>query len=266
MPNSRISAGLALTAGIVLATASAGSWQAHAADMVTKAPAPASSGLADVNSWVFWTSSDFKTNVAAGNVGGIYAFNGNLDSSGWLVRGQFTYVGYDFASTLAPTGTAHGTFMDSAGAIGYQVVGNGLMASGFIGPDYEQYTTNPVTAASTVVGNAWGVGFFGRLATVSGALYPFAIDGNYSTANSTYWVRARPGLRFANLTLGPEVIGIGNKVFDEFRVGAYASYDLSRYFIIQADVGYADPTRGENTAGGRGGRGAYGGLTLVFLH
>ena len=38
---------------------------------------------------------------SAGNVGGIYAFSGNLDAPGWLVRGQFTYVGYYFSSPLA---------------------------------------------------------------------------------------------------------------------------------------------------------------------
>jgi hypothetical protein len=73
-------------------------------------------------------------------------------------------------------------------------------------------------------------------------------------------------VRFGSITVGPEAIGLGNSVFDEVRVGGYASYDLSRSTIVQADLGYADSTRGENTSGGRGGNGAYGGVTLVFLH
>jgi Cellulose biosynthesis protein BcsS len=240
---------------------------AHAADMATKAPPPAASpAFSDVSSSVFWLGGDFKTNVAAGTAGGIYALNGNLAAPGWLVRGQFTYVGYDFASTLAPSGTAHSTFADGSGAIGYQVFGNGLVASGFVGVDYQNYTTNPAAAASTGVGDKWGAVFIGRVATIGGTPYPFDIDGSYSTANNSFWIRGRPGVRFGNLRLGPEVIGLGNNVFDEVRVGGYASYDVSRNFIVQADLGYADPTRGENTAGGRGGRGAYGGVVLVFLH
>jgi hypothetical protein len=241
---------------------------ASAADMALKAPSQsASQAASDANSSVFWLSSDFKSSrVEAGNAGGIYAFSGNLDAPGWLVRGQFTYVGYDFSSTLAPSDTAHGTFGDGSSAIGYQLVGPGVVASGFVGVDYQNYTTNPAAAAGSGVGNGWGAAFFGRVASASGVQYPFAVDGDYLTMNNTFWVRGRPGVRFDHLTFGPEVIGMGNNVYDEVRAGAYVSYDVLRYFIVQADLGYADAVRGENTAGGRGGSGVYGGITLVFLH
>ena len=82
----------------------------------------------------FWLGGDFKENVAAGYLGGVYAVNGSLDGPGWLVRGQVTGVfGFDFAMPPAPNG--HGDFFRGDGAIGYQVIGYGLVAQGFVGVD-----------------------------------------------------------------------------------------------------------------------------------
>jgi hypothetical protein len=239
---------------------------ADAADMATKAP-PAAQSSSDTNSSVLWLGSDFKNDVSAGNIGGIYALNGNLDASGWLVRGQFTYVGYDFDTALAPSGTGHANFYEGSGAIGYQVTGNGFVASGLVGIDSQDYNINPAAALPSNISDRTGAVFFGRIATTGNSEYPSAIDGDYSTANNSFWVRGRTGARFGNFVLGPEVIGLGNNSFDEVRFGGYVSYDLSRYVILQGDAGYADSNPyGVNTAGARGGSGAYGGVTLVFLH
>lgn len=258
---------LVLGAALLIGTADALSSQASAADLPTKAP-PAAAGQPadDVNSSVLWLGGDFKNRVAAGNVGGIYAFSGNLDAPGWLVRGQFTYVGYDFDTTQSANGTGNGKFYDGNAAIGYQVVGNGLVASGFVGLDVQNYNIDPASAATPGVGNKLGAVFFGRIATQGSAQFPSAIDGNYSTANNSFWVRGRTGVRFGNFTIGPEVIGLGNIAFDEIRAGGYVSYDLSRKWIVQANLGYADGVSGENTSAGRGGTGVYGGVAFIFLH
>ena len=264
---SGIGARLILISLISVAGVGVASTTASAADMATKAPpSTTSQSASDVNSSVLWLGSDFKNNVAAGNVGGIYALNGNLDASGWLVRGQFTYVGYDFSSPFAPSGTARGNFFDGSAALGYQWAGNGFVASAFVGPDYQNYTINPAAASDPRVGDRFGAVFWGRVATMGGAQFPSAIDGQYSTANNSFWVRGRTGMRFGTITVGPEIVGLGNTVFDEVRAGGYISLDLSRSLILQADAGYADATRGENSGGGRGGSGAYGGVALVFLH
>ena len=240
--------------------------RASAADMATKAPPPAATP-SDADFTVVWLGSDFKNDVSAGNVGGIYALNGNLDTSGWLVRGQFTYVGYGFDTTLATSGTGTGKFYEGSGAIGYQAVGNGFVASGLVGVDGQNYNVSPAASLPSNIGDRIGAIFFGRLATTGNVEFPSAIDGDYSTANNSFWVRGRTGARFGNFVFGPEVIGLGNNSFDEARFGGYVSYDLSRYLILQGDAGYADSNpRGTNTAGARGGSGAYGGVTLVFLH
>jgi hypothetical protein len=253
-----------LSAAVLVSAAEASNSRANAADMATKAPPLSAPG--DVNSSVVWLGGDFKNDVAAGNIGGIYAFSGNLDASGWLVRGQFSYVGYDFNTTLSASGTANGRFSEGSGALGYQVVGGGWVASGFVGVDGQNYNIDPPAAATAGVGDKAGAIFFGRIATMGGAPYPISIDGDYSTANDSFWVRGRTGVKFTSITVGPEIIGLGNVAFDEVRAGGYVSFDLSRSMILQADLGYANATRGENSSAGRGGSGAYGGVTLVFLH
>lgn len=264
---SAIGARLTLLSLVFLAGTGLVCTSAAAADMATKvAPYSTPQAASDLNSSVLWLGSDFKNDVAAGNIGGIYAFSGNLDASGWLVRGQATYVGYDFSSPFATSGTAHGNFGEGSAAIGYQWAGNGYVVSAFVGPDYQDYHINPAAAADPRIHDEWGAVFWGRVATMGGAQYPSAIDGQFSTANNSFWIRGRTGVKFGNLTVGPEAIGLGNVVYDEFRAGGYASYDLSRYVILQGDLGYADATHGENSAGGRGGSGVYGGVTLAFLH
>lgn len=258
-------AGVRLVLGMVVAVgaATALSSRASAADMATKAP-PLSSP-SDAYSSVLWLGGDFQNQASAGSVGGIYALSGNLDAQGWLVRGQFTYAGFDFNNGSTVAGSGHGNFSDGSGLIGYQIVGNGLAASGYVGLDYQSYNFDPASANTNGLGNRAGVMLAGRIATLGSTQYPFAIDGQYSTAYNEFWVRARPGVKFGNLTVGPEVVGLGNNVFDEVRGGGFASYDISRGVTVQADLGYADGLR-DNNGVGRGVSGAYGGVTLVLLH
>ncbi len=239
---------------------------ADAADMATKAPPVATPSASDTNSSVIWFGGDFKNDVAAGNVGGIYAFSGNLDAPGWLVRGQFTDVGYDFSTSLGANGKGSGNFAEGSGAIGYQVIGNGLVASAFVGPDYQNYSIHPAAAASPNVGDRWGAIFLAVSRPPPARDFPSAVDGDYSTANNSFWVRGRTGVTFNTVTVGPEVMALGNNDFDEFRAGGYASYDLTSKLILQGDLGYADTLRLTNSSAARGGNGLYGGVALVFLH
>ena len=253
-----------LTVGSLLLAASAvlGS-QAIAADMPVKAapyvaPAPGP-GTA------VWLGGAFKDHVWAGFIGAVTAVNGNLDVDGVLVRGQYLYVNWDFDTTLSPTGTASGTLNRGDIQVGYQIVRNGMVAAGFVGVDYQDYRYSPAIANDGRLRDQAGAIFTGRLASAGATNTPFSIEGNYSTANNTYWVRGRVGYNFGWLTVGPEVGALGNKEFDEARYGAYANFTVNPNVIVQLNGGYADRLRGENVFGGTNPSGGYGGITLVFL-
>lgn len=261
---SRISRSSLCVAAAIFVSVAIGS-VARAADMATKSPPPIVN-QSDVNSSVLFVGSDFKSNAAGGAVGGIYALNGNLDASGWLVRGQASYVGYEYNQNPVLNGYVIGNVWDAAAAIGYQVSANGWVASAMVGPDYQSFSPNPAFPPNPIVRDQWGAAFFGRLATAGGAQFPTSIEGEYSTANESFWVRGRIGARFGALVVGPEAIGLGDIVYDEFRIGGYASYDVTSKFIVQADLGYAAAFRESIVDTYHGGTGVYGGVALIFLH
>jgi hypothetical protein len=253
---------LLLSTALSIGAASALSSAAGAADILGKAPVQQQGAASGGPSSAFWLGGDFKENVAAGYLGGVYAVNGSLDVPGWLVRGQVTGVGFDFAMPPAPNG--HGDFFRGDGAIGYQVFGYGLVAQGFVGVDYEQYDFHPASAGNPALRDRVGAIFLGRVASTGPGQFPFAIEGQFETGNSDFWVRGRTGVKFGQWTVGPEAIMLGNVAFDELRLGGFVAYDLARNMSVQANVGYADGIRNDNS--GRGGNGVYGGMTFVFLH
>lgn len=165
---------------------------------------------------------------------------------------------------MPPAPNGRGDFFRGDGAIGYQVFGYGLVAQGFVGGDYEQYDFHPASAGNPRLKDGAGAILYGRVASATATQFPFAIDGQFETTNSDFWVRGRTGLKFSNWTVGPEAILLGNVSFDEARFGGFVTYDLTRNMSVQANLGYADGIRNDNS--GRGSSGVYGGLTLVFVH
>ncbi|MBX9823534.1 MAG: cellulose biosynthesis protein BcsS [Xanthobacteraceae bacterium] len=251
-----------VTIGSMLLAASAMlGGQAVAADMPVKAApyvAPASGPGTAV-----WLGGAFKDRAWVGFVGAVAAVNGNLDTDGFLVRGQYLYVNWDFDSTLSSTGTASGTLNRGDIQLGYQIVRNGMVAAGFIGVDYQDYNYSPSITRDARLKDQPGAIFTGRWASAGATTTPFSVEGNYSTANNAYWVRGRVGYDFGWVAVGPEVGVLGNRVFDEARYGGYMSFTVNPSFIVELNGGYADRLRGDNVFGG--GSGGYGGVTLVFL-
>jgi hypothetical protein len=211
-----------------------------------------------------WLGSAFKDHVGAGFVGGVWAANGSLDIDGFLFRGQYLYVGYDFNSALSPTGSANGKLNRGDAQVGYQIVRNGIASSLFLGVDYQNYSITPGVANDGRLDDKLGLIVTGRVAATGSTRFPFSLEGNYSTANSSYWVKARPGINLGQFTVGPEIGVLGNKTFDEARYGVYSSFNVMQGAILQLSVGYADRLRG-NTFLGSNGNGAYGEVSLVFL-
>ncbi|MGH6995424.1 MAG: cellulose biosynthesis protein BcsS, partial [Stellaceae bacterium] len=111
-----------------------------------------------------WAGAAFKPHVAAGYAGGLWAPTGNLDSSGWLLRGEYLYVGYNFSSTAAVGGSASGQLNRADAQVGYQVVNSGIAASVLVGPDYEDFSVTPSAANDRRLSNKLGAMIVGRVA------------------------------------------------------------------------------------------------------
>jgi hypothetical protein len=110
----------------------------------------------------------------------------------------------------------------------------------WVGADYEQYDFHPASAGNPALRDRVGAIFLGRVATTGPGQFPFAIEGQFETGNSDFWVRGRTGVKFGQWTVGPEAIMLGNVAFDELRLGGFLAYDLARNMSVQANIGYAD--------------------------
>jgi hypothetical protein len=120
---------LLLSTALSIGAASALSSAAGAADILGKAPVQQQGAASGGPSSAFWLGGDFKENVAAGYLGGVYAVNGSLDVPGWLVRGQVTGVGFDFAMPPARTATATSSAAMARSATRYSATASSSKAS-----------------------------------------------------------------------------------------------------------------------------------------
>jgi hypothetical protein len=228
--------------------------------MVAALPA-AVAGAADIepvdtNSTVVWAGVAFEESEAwAAHIGAVWAANGDLDSSGFLFRAQALYVGWEFD----PDGD--GEIGRGNLSVGYQFAGDGVVASVFAGIDYQDVDVDPDD--DTDLDDELGVIFTGRIATNGSTVLPMSLEGNYSTANDSYWARARIGYNFDWFTLGPELAVLGDEGLDAFRIGGYTAVNLSDGVILDLNAGYHDADGSANSRGSDDG--FYGGATVVFV-
>ena len=238
-----------LPASLFLATLSYAAG-ANAADVT---PEPA-----DTNSTALWIGIGLQEHTVAGYAGGVWAANGDLDASGFLFRGQLLYVDYSFDTDDNDDGD--GQLARANASVGYQIGGDGVIASLFAGVDYQDVDVDP--GDDSELNDEVGLIVTGRVATNGETTLPMSLEGNYSTANDTYWARARIGYRFDPISIGPEVAVLGDDGFDAYRVGGYAAFSMGDV-ILELNAGYHDANGSDGSAGSEDS--VYGGATLVFV-
>jgi hypothetical protein len=225
----------------------------------------AAAGAPPSPSAAFWAGGAVKSRVVAGYLGGIWAANGSLDADGIQLRGEYVYVSYNTHSALSSSGNAHGTLNRGNAEVGYQLVRYGIASSLFVGPDYQDFSVSPPVARNSGLTDKIGAMFLGRVARAGTQQIPASLEGNYSTANSTYWARGRVGYNFGQFAVGPEIGYLGNAAFDEARYGGYTSISLSQSAVLQASVGWSHELR-TNIPAANGGEGGYAELSFVLLN
>ena len=174
--------------------------------------------------------------------GAIYAFNGDLNSSGWIARsliggGQYSY------QSQAIQGRVRGSLFDAYVDGGYkECFDQDWSLTGYVGVHYHSRDLNVVDPFSNVtstdkVGAHVGLEFNG----LTDSVY-FNGIGQYSTVENSVWSRLRVGYDFssAKIIVGPEGLYLRDQNYNEYRAGGFVTFQLSELIGLSLSGGYAE--------------------------
>jgi hypothetical protein len=195
--------------------------------------------------------------------GVVVSINGDMSKDGWVIRSYSSRVDYD----LDP-GDGRGYQTDAM--LGYKFDRNKLNGGIYAGVDWQNYKLKPDDPTDKVRGTEWGFKVAADIETSKDLPYYFGLDGNYSTAFDSYWVRGRAGLNRNHITFGPEAIAMGNDGFEAQRLGAFATFTVKLIpnrptFDVTFSGGHqfvGDSNSGGRTGGTGGSEGTYGNFVI----
>ncbi|MDP4023015.1 cellulose biosynthesis protein BcsS [Methylobacterium sp. NEAU 140] len=146
----------------------------------------------------------------------------DLNTSGVRLRVDGLLGSYRAERPGAPRSI--GEQADLAGMIGYALVGDSSVLSGFVGLNVRRDETShfdpSVSAARTEVGVKTALDFYARPT----ALTMVHATGSYATTFNAYYGRLRFGFAsFAGGYLGPELTALGDDNYRQWRAGAHLS-------------------------------------------
>ncbi len=211
---------------------------AAAADLPRKAPALAAPVWGP--SFNIFGGLAVSPDAVFGDVGGVWAFNRNLNTPGWLFRVRGGVGNYEY--NRAPGFSQSVDFQAAELMIGYQTFIGSTRLTGYIGPNVEHHD-NPDPLAK-VRGTKWGIKGQGEIfSQLSDRWYVFGL-GTISSAYSSYFVMGKLGyLLMPGISIGPEVAALGNDRFDAVRLGPFVAFDIGRSAQIIFSGGYSWDTR-----------------------
>ena len=232
---------------------------AFAADMsyVKKAPIETPEEPEDMSRFEINTSLDVTSRRSVFGYGSItFSPFGILDQSGFRLKLEGINGGYHYNTQgdpnffQPPLLSIHGHFVGASALVGYEWVNDWLNVAAYVGADYQHdsETWNPADAFNAfgfggfgpgggfgfgfgaggfgiqnpTIGTHWGVKFATDIDYHPTDYWSFALSGNYSTSNNSWWSRFRPGYAvWEDVYVGPEFGYQGNNFYQQWRIGAH---------------------------------------------
>lgn len=191
-----------------------------------------------------------------GYAGFVSAVNGDINANDILLRvsGAFGKFEYDAAGTNIEVDQLTGDIM-----LGYQAVTNEYIASIYAGLDFQDNDLSIADPNNSTAGSKTGFKVQGEYRTRGNENGFISLLGNYSTANKTYFTRARLGVNVGNgIHIGPEVALLGNDEFDGRKIGGFIGGIQLGELNLTVNAGHSSASE-ENSK-----EGFYGGATVSF--
>ena len=220
--------------------------------------------LADKNAFDVFTGGDVRNSSYYTYAGVIWAFNGDINSTGWFLRSQVGGGQYAYG-TPAIQGRVRGALFDADLGVGYKYYFDpDWSASGYVAAHDRVRSLNHADPNSDVhsvdkVGVRPGLEFTGT----PGWFYANG-QAQFSTVDTAVWSRLRLGYNFkdAGVIVGPEGGYLRDQDFDEYRGGAFVSYQICPMVGITISGGYSHFTA--QSGSGQSNSSPYGNLGLNF--
>jgi hypothetical protein len=213
-----------------------------------------------------YSGVDFANNSVYAYSGAVVSLQRDLSRSGFVFQG---FAGYGSYTYISPGifSSVDGDVTQLAASLGYLFIGQGISVGVYAGVDYQNHDLSPFDPFSPVSGSKSGLRIGGDIRSI-GPRHYFTLEGYYSTAFETYWARARAGMNFGRLVVGPEAVVLGNDGFDAQRIGAFT--------VIKLDLQLRNPVELTLNSGYQflddvsfgsfgGGEGWYGGVNVTFV-
>jgi len=214
-----------------------------------------------------YADASFLRDATTIDSGATIALNGDLARKGFIVE---LYAGlnlYNYRNSDVPGGKVDANVPEFYARIGYQWFMGNLRFETTIGDDFQQTNLNPDDPSNPTRGAENGFMVAAELETNEPKPIYFDLTGEFSTANDSYWSRARTGYKFGDIIVGPEGIFLGDITFNSQRVGGFFTFPLkfanNRSLGISLSGGYSffEPADGRNGGGDPGGAQNFGGAS-----
>jgi hypothetical protein len=217
--------------------------------------------------FVAYAGVDFAPDSVYVFDGTIVAWNGDIGKDGVMLRysGSLSHYHYN----IDPATRVRANQWQSDAMVGYQFIRDYFTASAFVGVDYQHANLSPDDPNNQTRGTDVGFKSAASIETSEKSPFYFNLEGEYSTAFSTYYGAARAGYRFGSFIIGPEGSFNGTLGYDASRVGAFTKFiidivpeypvdvtiSVGHQFVHEVEgstVGSVGPGGGEGTYGSIG--------------
>ncbi len=196
---------------------------------------------------ITWIGHDLTENSNFTYLGGVKALNNDLNSSGYLLHGSLGIGEYDYNNGISRIDGDHYAASFSVGYVHFFSTDTRL--TGYLGAAYEDHDLSVNDPNNTVDGSELGIATNIEFYTKPTENISVNLLTNYSTAHDSYWVRTRMGYDFGPVKIGPEVIALGNKHFDQQRYGlTFTGIKLSKHLSLEASVGHSNGSRDDKNS------------------
>lgn len=186
-----------------------------------------------------WAGLNNNNDYIGTFIGGIYAFNGNLNSDGYLFRMEAAGGNYAYTSATLPN-TRIDTY-NGAVMLGYKkAIGQGWLST-YVGGAFETHNNPDVPAPNTLQGTKGGakgmIEYWGPLAPKWEVYSSFTYATPFSVSNAY----GRVGYKLQDkITVGPEAGYFSNDNYRDWRTGAFVSFQTP-FGEIALSGGYREP-------------------------